>query len=97
MQFLIRAYDGKDEGAPDRRTAAREAHLAYVKEFKAKGNVHFGGPLLNEKNEMCGSMMVLDFPSEADFNAWKENEPYITQNVWQEVHVEMMRVADLFL
>ena len=97
MQFLIRGYDGKDEGAMDRRMAARAAHLDYVKECKEKGYVRFGGPLLNENDEMCGSMMVLDFSSEAEFDAWKEKEPYITQNVWQEVHVEVMRVADLFL
>ena len=97
MQFLIRGYDGKDEGALDRRMATRAAHLEYVKEFKEKGHIRYAGALLNEKDEMCGSMMVMEFPSETELHAWKEKEPYITQNVWQEVHVEVMRVADLFL
>ena len=97
MQFLLRAYDGKDAQAMDRRMSARPAHLEYVKAFKEKGHLLIGGPLLNEAGEMCGSVMVLDFPSEVELNAWKEKEPYVTEGVWQEIHIEPMRVGDNFL
>ena len=97
MHFLLRAYDGKDENALERRMNVRPAHLAYVQAFKEKGHVLSGGPILNEKDEMCGSMMLLNFPDETALNAWKEKEPYVTEGVWQEIHIERIRVADIFL
>ena len=97
MHFLLRAYDGKDEGAMARRMDIRPQHLAYVQEFREKGHILYAGPLLNDENEMCGSMMVLDFPSKAELAAWQEKEPYVTQGVWKEIYVEAMRVADVFL
>ncbi len=37
MQFTILAYDGTDSGAPERRLAARQAHLALGEEMLATG------------------------------------------------------------
>ena len=46
MQFLIIAYDGTDEGALDRRMAAREPHLVGARAMKANGSMIVGGAIL---------------------------------------------------
>ena len=43
MQFLITAYDGKDEDAQARRSAARPAHIEGAKDLLAGGQVLIGG------------------------------------------------------
>ena len=48
MQFLITAYDGKDDEAQARRAAARPAHIDGAKSLKDAGNILIGG------NNMAG-------------------------------------------
>ncbi|MHA1113740.1 MAG: acetoacetate--CoA ligase, partial [Alphaproteobacteria bacterium] len=51
MQYLVIAMDGADEGAPARRLAVREAHLANAKTLKENGNMLEGGAILDEPAE----------------------------------------------
>lgn len=70
MQFMLIAYDGTDEGALDRRLAAREAHIALGDELVAEGHMLFGTAILDDKDRMIGSMIVLEYPSRAELDAW---------------------------
>ena len=97
MQFLITAYDGKDDGAALRRANARPAHLECVRKFKALGRHLYGGAILDEHGNMTGSMMVVDFPTRQALDEWLSIDPYVTGNVWQEIEVRPFRVAETFL
>ena len=44
---------------------------------------------------MKGSMLVIDFAEKTDLNEYLETEPYITEKVWEKVHVENMNVVIL--
>ena len=96
MQFLVIAYDGKDEKAMDRRTAARAAHLAGIEKMKAEGKALYGVAILDTQEKMIGSVMVADFPSRADLDSWLKIEPYVTGNVWQKIEILPCRVPPLF-
>ena len=48
MQFMIVAYDGLDEGALNRRLAARESHIAGAIALKNAGHLIAGGAILDE-------------------------------------------------
>jgi len=87
VQFIIHAYDGTDDGALDRRMAVRQQHLDNLQKVKEIGSVIIGGGILDDDGRMIGSVMVLDFPTKEDFDAYLENEPYITGGVWQDVRV----------
>ncbi len=87
MQFVIIGMDGTDESALERRLAVRAAHLALGDELLASGNMMYGAALLNDEGKMKGSMLVMDFPSEAELHAWLEREPYVTGKVWQYVQI----------
>lgn len=86
-QFIIIAYDGKDEAALQRRMDARDAHLSLVQELKASGNALAGIAIADDAGTMIGSVMVMDFPSRADCDAWLAREPYVAQRVWQDITV----------
>ena len=91
MVFLVLGYDGSDTDAPARRAAARPAHLATVKRLKAAGHFLDGGAILDEAGRMVGSMLVMDFPSRAELDAWIAADAYTVGRVWQQVTVQPFR------
>ena len=84
MQFLVVARDGSDEGALERRQKTRPTHLESIGPLVDAGNVLVGGAILSETGEMIGSMLLVDFPSRDDLDAWLTRDPYVTDGVWQE-------------
>jgi uncharacterized protein YciI len=92
-QYLITAYDYTDTEALQRRMNVRPHHLDAGKELKASGNYILGGAILNDESKMIGSVMILQFETEEELEAWKQNEPYITQKIWESVDVKPFRVA----
>ena len=97
MQFLLIAYDGKDEGAPQRRLAVREQHIALGNEMVAKGQMLFGTAILDDSDGMIGSMVVLEFSDRAELDAWLKREPYVVGDVWKEINVQPCRVGPSFV
>jgi uncharacterized protein YciI len=93
MQFLITAYDGKDENAQARRSAARPAHIEGAKDLLAGGQVLIGGAILNDADEMIGSSLVVEFENREALDQWLNNDPYVTENVWQDITVQPFRTA----
>ncbi|HEY8930371.1 MAG TPA: YciI family protein [Mucilaginibacter sp.] len=92
-QYLITGYDHTDEGALARRMSVRPRHLGKNAELKKTGNFIFGGAILNEEGNMAGSVMVMAFETEEELEVWKQNEPYITQGVWESYDVKPFKVA----
>ena len=94
-QFLIQAYDYTDAQALDRRMATRPFHLEIAKKLKESGNFVMGGAMLNADDKMIGSVMVLQFETQAEFDEYYANEPYIKQKVWEKIEVKPFRVANV--
>jgi len=87
MQFLVIGRDGKDEKAMERRLAVRQAHLELGDDMEKSGNRWYGAVLLDDNNNMIGSMAVMDFPSEKELQEWLDREPYVTGEVWKTIEV----------
>ncbi|MCB0325322.1 MAG: hypothetical protein KDD69_17185 [Bdellovibrionales bacterium] len=96
MQFLVLGYDGKDEGAIDRRMAVREAHLALGDTMRSAGQMLYAAAMLTEEGVMCGSMIVLDVASRAAVDEWLAKEPYVTGKVWERIEVMPCKVGPSF-
>jgi uncharacterized protein YciI len=93
MQFVIIARDGTDNEALGRRMAAREAHLVNMKKLKTDGHYVIGGPFLDDKESMIGSIVIVDFADRAGVDNWLANDPYTKGNVWQQIEVLPFRNA----
>ena len=93
MQFLVVAHDGTDAEAPARRQAVREAHLEGVQAMKEDGSMICGGALLDDGGAMVGSACIVEFESRAALDAWLENDPYISGDVWRKIEVTPFRRA----
>jgi len=93
MQFVVTAFDGTDEGALERRLAAREAHLKLAERLTREGRILIGGAILDDAGRMIGSTLIVDFPSRAELDAWLKIDPYTTGGVWKTVDVRPFRVA----
>jgi hypothetical protein len=97
MQFLLLAYDGKDSDAAERRRTARPAHIALGDKLVGEGRMLFGTAILDADEKMIGSMLILDYPSRANLDAWLEVEPYVTGNVWHDIEIRPARVGPSFV
>jgi uncharacterized protein YciI len=93
-QYLITGYDYTDEGALDRRMAVRPKHLDGTIAMRETGNYILGGAILDDAGRMIGSAMVLQFESEDGLEAWKQQEPYIVNKIWETVDVKPFKVAN---
>ena len=97
MQFIVTGLDGEDDGAPARRTAVRDTHLAGIVELKQSGKILFGTAILDDSEKMTGSVLVVDFADRAELDQWLKTEPYVTGDVWRKIDVAPCRVAPMFM
>jgi uncharacterized protein YciI len=94
-QYLVTAYDYAHEGALQHRMSVRPHHLDAARELKENGNYVLGGAILNDEGNMMGSVMILQFETEEELQAWQQGEPYITQKVWETVDIKPFKVANV--
>jgi uncharacterized protein YciI len=94
-QYLVTAYDYAADDALKHRMDVRPHHLDAAKTLKEKGNYVIGGAMLNDEGNMMGSVMIVQFENEEELEAWKREEPYITQKVWESVDIKPFRVANV--
>ena len=95
MQFLIIANDFRDPDALARRLQQRPAHIEGVRRMKAEGTFLDGGAMLDEEGRMVGSMLLLEFPSRAEVDAWLAADPYVTGQVWEHITIRPFRRVQL--
>lgn len=93
MHYLVIGRDGKD--AADRRQANRPAHLASVEQLKEEGKILYAVAMI-EQGKMVGSVMVMNFATEAELESWKSSEPYISGEVWESVEITECAIPPLF-
>lgn len=95
QQYVIIAHDGTDENALERRMNIRPFHLDGAKKLKENGNFVVGGAMLDDNGKMIGSVMIVQFETEADLRHWEATEPYIVDGVWAKYEIKPFRVANV--
>ena len=73
------------------RMATREAHLAWVR--GRIGELKLGGPFLDDKGDMAGSLMILEEADLAAAQAFSAEDPYTKAGLWQSVDIRPFRVT----
>jgi uncharacterized protein YciI len=75
------------------RMANREAHLAYAHADERPAKLKLGGPYLDEKGDMAGSLLILEAPDKAAAIAFTESDPYVTCGLMQSIDVKPFRIT----
>ena len=92
MWYMISSQDV--ENSLDKRLAARPEHLARLQQLADNGRLLVAGPHPAIDNEnpgeagFTGSLVVADFPSLEDAQAWADVDPYIAAGVYEKVIVK---------
>jgi uncharacterized protein YciI len=94
MQFLVLGYDGKDDGAAERRAKARPHHIEMGDKLLEAGNLWYGAAMNDEVGNMIGSIYMVDFPDRDALNAWLEEEPYMVGGVWVKTDIIKCNTRD---
>ena len=92
MPLFVISYIDRPNSLP-LRMANREAHLAYGHADDKPVKVKLGGPYLDEKGDMAGSLLIVEAPDKAAAVAFTETDPYVTCGLMQSVEVRPFRVT----
>ena len=93
MQFLITAYDYKDEGALERRMSVRPKHLENLGDVMKKGKIISAGGIKDAEGHLIGSVLIMDFETREMLDEYLAGEPYVTGKVWEDIRVETIAVV----
>ncbi len=95
MLYAIIATDR--EGSSSRRAEARPAHLARLERLRSKGHLVLAGPFpaidCEDPGEagFTGSLIIAEFDSLEEAEAWANADPYVSANVYEQVTVKPFR------
>ena len=93
MQFVVTAYDGKDEGAYERRMSVRPQHLENMSKLNENGHVICAGGMTNSEGKLIGSVLIMEYESREQLDDYLANEPYVKASVWDDIRVEKINVV----
>ena len=83
MRFALMTTD--KPGALQVRLDNRDAHLAYIAET---GVVEMAGPFLDDAEQMCGSLIVLEVADLVAAQNWAANDPYAKAGLFSDVRIQ---------
>ena len=95
MWYAITGQDVPDSLA--KRQASRPEHVARLQALQAQGRLMLAGPFPAIDAEdpgtagYTGSLIVAEFPSLAEAQAWADAEPYLAGGVYAHVSVKPFR------
>jgi uncharacterized protein YciI len=95
MWYAITGQDVPDSLA--KRQASRPEHVARLQALQAQGRLMLAGPFPAIDAEdpgtagFTGSLIVAEFPSLAEAQAWADAEPYLAGGVYAHVSVKPFR------
>lgn len=92
---IVIAWDGTDDGALDRRLAARPAHLLAAHAMACDGTLLMGGAILSPAGRMVGSIAITSHTSHDSVRDWLAVDPYVTGDVWRDITIHATRLRPL--
>jgi uncharacterized protein YciI len=88
MLFAVIAYDKENSLAL--RMATRDAHFAYARETN---NIKLGGPFLDAKGDMAGSMIIFEAENLDAAKRWHANDPYVKAGLFAHSEVRPWKLT----
>lgn len=77
------------------RRVARTRHFESIQPMVERGELRAAGAILDDGGDMIGSVLLTDFPTRTELDAWLAREPYVKEGVWQQIEIKPFRLAVL--
>jgi uncharacterized protein YciI len=87
MEFVLYCLD--KAGHADQRTQLRAAHLAYTSSRQSV--FRFGGPLLGDRGQPLGSLMILELPDRSALDVHMQCDPFFSEGLFETVTIWVTR------
>lgn len=97
MWFAIMGTDVPD--SLEKRKAARPAHIERLQKLLDEGRLLVAGPFPAIESDdpgpagFTGSLILAEFPSQADAETWAKADPYVAAGVYADVTIKPFRKA----
>ena len=91
MYYVLQGFDAP--GTLDTRMASRPAHLERLEALRDEGRLLVAGPLpaIDSPDPgpagFVGSLVIAEFASQTDAEAWLANDPYVAEGVFAKTAV----------
>ncbi len=93
--YVLHCID--QEGTLEQRLATRPAHVERLEKLNAEGRVLVAGALPKERNNpqagFYGSIIIVDFDSREELDAWIAEEPFLKAGVYAHIDVKPFNKA----
>jgi uncharacterized protein len=89
--FVISCVD--KPGSLALRMSARESHLAYANGGQNLVSVKIGGPYLDAKGSMAGSLLIVEAADRMAVEEFSKNDPYVKAGLFQTVEIRPFRIT----
>ena len=83
--FVYLGHDGPRGAAL--RTEHRPQHLAHLEALSRARRIRFAGPLLNDRGDPCGSLIIFEATDLASARALAESDPYMAEGIFESIDV----------
>ena len=77
-----------NNGALQTRLDTRPDHVAYLKDLDAKGVLKIAGPLLDDDDKPCGSLIILKVGDKAEAEQIAKQDPYAKVGLFAAVDIK---------
>lgn len=75
------------ENGLEHRLSHRPAHLEHMARLDAAGRIRYGGPLLNDKGEMAGSLIIIEADDLDSARTTFAEDPYMIHALFEDYDV----------
>ncbi|MDC3090893.1 YciI family protein [Rickettsiales bacterium] len=87
MYYSIICYDIPNSSK--KRNNLRQSHIKYLNNFK--NLILFAGPIMNEKEDVLGSLIVVKFSNRKDVDDFSKNDPYFLGGLFEKVLINKFK------
>ncbi len=72
-----------------KRNSLRQSHIKYLNSFK--NLILFAGPIMDEKENVLGSLIVIKFSSKKEADDFSKNDPYFLGGLFKKVLINKFK------
>ncbi|MCB1502040.1 MAG: hypothetical protein KDK07_20015 [Bauldia sp.] len=83
--YVVHALDR--QGSDDVRAANRPAHRLRLREHDHPVSVRVGGPLLDDRGQMCGTLLIVEAGTEQEVAEFLAADPYVVAGLYEDVSI----------